>query len=296
MPDTIKLTLRQKIFLMRLVEFFGYSRKPVHHTELAKALGLSNSTTYDMLKLLESKGVLYPIFAMPKNEAQRRGRARIMFVPTEKIVEEVYQPLGGKTADREELQKYVIRVMERLGKDGVYAGDIDDVHGIFSVVAREEPSLAPQNGSQKEADEWEELKEHILSTIRKQKKPDYIRLLYELIALTEVTSSPLARSSEVILAILFNIRTARYEFEGPDPLQMLLDAPVSKERMIMLAGLAWGLVLSNSKTRKLVGDFQRNIEEYEAAIERLSSEELLKLHKFTREVWRCLEERAKTAK
>lgn len=290
MPDTIKLTLRQKIFLMRLVEFFGYSRKPVHHTELAKALGLSNSTTYDMLKLLESKGVLYPIFAMPKNESERHGRSRIMFVPTEKIVKEVYQPLGGKTADREELQKYVIRIMERLGKDSVYAGDMDDLYGIFSVVAKEEPSLAPQNGSQKEADEWEELKEHILTTIRRQRKPDYVKLLYELMTLTSVTSSPLARSSEVILAILINIRTAKHKFKGPDPLQMLLNAPVSRERMIMLAGLAWGLLLYNPKMRKLVTDVQRDLEVYEESISKLNPEELVELHAFTLEVWRCLDE------
>jgi DNA-binding MarR family transcriptional regulator len=296
MPDTIKLTLRQKIFLMKLVEFFGYSRKPVHHTELAKALGLSNSTTYDMLKLLESKGVLYPIFAMPKNESERHGRSRIMFVPTEKIVKEVYQPLGGKTADREELQKYVIRIMERLGKDGVYAGDMDDLYGIFSVVAKEEPSLAPQNGSQKEADEWEELKEHILTTIRRQRKPHYVKLLYELMTLTSVTSSPLARSSEVILAILLNIRSARYKFNGPNPLQMLLEAPVTKERMILLAGLAWGLLVPNPKVQQLLGDLGKNIQVYEESINRLTPEELMELHKFTREVWQSLDEHTPAAK
>jgi predicted transcriptional regulator len=55
MNDTIKLTVRQKIFLIRLVEVFSKTRQPVHHIALAKVLGLSKSTTYDMLKLLESR-------------------------------------------------------------------------------------------------------------------------------------------------------------------------------------------------------------------------------------------------
>ena len=292
----MKLTLRQKVFLIRLVEFFGYSRKPVHHTELAKALGLSNSTTYDMLKLLKSKGVLYPVFAMPKNQSRRQGRARIMFVPTEKIVEEVYQPLGGKTADREELQKYVIRVIERLAKGGVvYAGVDDDLYGIFSVVAKERPLLAPMNISQQEAEEWEELKEHILAAIRTRTKHDCVKLLHELIALTEVTSSALARSSEIILAILLNLRTAKHKFENPDPLQMLLSAPVSRERMMVLIGLAWGLVASSPRGRKLLNDIGGNLEVYEESIDMLTTGQLSELHRFTCEIWSCLDETARPA-
>jgi DNA-binding MarR family transcriptional regulator len=298
MPDTIKLTLRQKVFLMRLVEFFGYSRKPVHHTELAKALGLSNSTTYDMLKLLESKGVLYPIFAMPKNESERHGRSRIMFVPTEKIVEEVYQPLGGKTADREELRKYVIRIMERLGKEGVYAGDIDDLYGIFSVVAKEEPSLAPRDGLQQEQDELKELKNHMISTIERQPKYDYARLVHELSVLMADTSSPLARCAEVILAILLYIRAAKYKLDSLNPLQMLLAAPVTKERMSMLVGLVWGLVLSNPnpKTRRLAVDLDRTVQDYEESISKLSQEELVRLHDFTKEIWDYLSSTSKAVK
>lgn len=286
MSDTMKLTVIQKIFLMRLAEIFGYSRRPVHHTELAKALGLSESTAYNMLKLLESKGVLYSVFAVPNGPRRRgQGRSRVMFLPTEKIVEEVYQPLMGKTANGEQLQEYVTRLMQKLGKDGFYEGDKDDLYGILNVAAEEEPTLTPRTESQQEQDELEQLKNHVVTTIERQPKSDYARLISELSVLMESTSSPLARCAEVILAILLYIRAAKYKLDSLNPLQMLLEAPVTKERMSMLVGLVWGLVLSNPKTRRLAVDLDRTIEDYEESISKLSQEELVKLHDFTKDIW-----------
>jgi len=298
MNDAIKLTVRQKIFLIRLVEVFSKTRQPVHHSALAKALGLSKSTTYDMLKLLESKGWIYSIYAVA-DAPRKQGRSKIMFLPTEWSIEEVFRPLGGENAEGEQTKEFLIRFLEKQRKNEFnkfYEGSSRDLRDLLSAASRDEPSLAPRDGLQQDQDEWEELKNHIIATIKNQKRLDYPRLIRELFVLIEDTSSPLARCAEVILAILFSLGTAKYKFDAVSPLRMLLEAPVAKERMIMLIGLAWGLVLSNSKTRKLVGDFQRNIEEYEAAIERLSPEELVKLHEFTREVWDCLNERTRTAK
>jgi len=298
MTDTIKLTVRQKIFLIRLVEFFTKTREPVHHTDLAKVLGLSKSTTYDMLKLLESKGWIYSVYAMP-DAPRKQGRSKVMFLPTEWSIEEVFRPLGGEDAEGEQIKKFLILFLEKQRKnefDKFYAGSSKDLRDLLSTVSREEPALAPKDGSQREADEWEELKEHIITTIRKQKKPDYTQLLREVLVLMEDTSSPLARPSEVILAILLNIRSTKYKFNGPNPLQMLLEAPVTKERMILLAGLAWGLLVPNPKAQQLLGDLGKNIQVYEESINKLSPEELLELHKFTREVWHSLDEHTKSAK
>lgn len=298
MTDTIKLTVRQKIFLIRLVEFFTKTREPVHHTDLAKVLGLSKSTTYDMLKLLESKGWIYSVYAMP-DAPRKQGRSKVMFLPTEWSIEEVFRPLGGEDAEGEQIKKFLILFLEKQRKnefDKFYAGSSKDLRDLLSTVSREEPALAPKDGAQREADEWQELKEHIITTIRKQKKPDYTQLLREVLVLMEDTSSPLARSSEVMLAILLTIRAAKYKLEERDPLQILLEAPVSRERMLVLIGFAWGFVASNPKGRKFLSDIGRDVEVYEESINKLSSEELLELHKFTREVWRSLDEHTVSAK
>ena len=291
MNDAIKLTVRQKIFLIRLVEVFSKTRQPVHHSALAKALGLSKSTTYDMLKLLESKGWIYSIYAVA-DAPRKQGRSKIMFLPTEWSIEEVFRPLGGEDAEGEQTKEFLIRFLEKQRKNEFnkfYEGSSRDLRDLLSAVSREEPSLAPHNGLQQEQDELDELKElksHIITTIKKQPKFGYARLIRELSVLMEDTSSPpLSRCAEVILAILLYIRAAKYKLDSLNPLQMLLEAPVTKERMSMFVGLVWGLVLSNPKTRRLAVDLDRSIEDYEESISKLSQEELAKLHDFTKEIW-----------
>lgn len=53
-------------------------------------------------------------------------------------------------------------------------------------------------------------------------------------------------------------------------------------------GLVWGLVLSNPKTRRLAIDLDRTLEDYEGSISKLSQEELVRLHDFTKEIWHYL--------
>jgi DNA-binding Lrp family transcriptional regulator len=290
MNDAIKLTVRQKIFLIRLVEVFSKTRLPVHHSALAKALGLSKSTTYDMLKLLESKGWIYSLYAVA-DAPRKQGRSKIMFLPTEWSIEEVFRPLGGEDAEGEQTKEFLIRFLEKQRKNEFnkfYEDSSKDLHDLLSAVSREEPSLAPRNGLQQEQDELEELKNHIITTIRKQPKFGYARLIRELSVLMEDTSSPLARCAEVILAVLLYIREAKYKLDSLNPLQMLLEAPVTKERMSVLVGLVWGLVLSNPKTRRLAVNFDRTIKDYEESVGKLSQEELVKLHDFTKEIWSYL--------
>jgi DNA-binding Lrp family transcriptional regulator len=295
MADRLKLTIRQKIFWMKLIEHFGYSRRPVHHSTLAKALGLSNSTTYNMLKLLESKGVLDSVYVTPDAPRRRaQGRARIMFVPSDKIAEKVFRPLGGDTDDKEAVRAYVARIIEYWSKDEVYEGNKDEIYSALTVASHDQPSLAPKDELQRGLDECRELKNHIITTIQEQEKFDYDRLIYELSVLMVDTQSSLARCLEIIIVILLCLNKARYKFDAISPLKMLLESPVSKERMNMLVGLAWGLVLANARTRKLFGKIrnaEKDIEVYEESIDKLSQEELTELHKFTREVWHCLNDK-----
>jgi DNA-binding Lrp family transcriptional regulator len=288
MNDAIKLTIRQKIFLIRLVEVFSKTRQPVHHIAFAKVLGLSKSTTYDMLKLLESKGWICSIYAVA-DAPRKQGRSKIMFLPTEWSIEEVFRPLGGEDAEGEQTKEFLIRFLEKQRKNEFnkfYEGSSRDLRDLLSAASRDEPSLAPRDGLQQdELDELEELKSHIITTIGKQTKVGYARLIRELSVLMEETSSPLARCAEVILAVLLYIRAAKYKLDSLNPLQMLLEAPVTKERMSMFVGLVWGLVLSNPKTRRLAVDLDRSIEDYEESISKLSQEELAKLHDFTKEIW-----------
>ena len=54
------LTHRQRTFLHRLLDVYPDHRdEPVHYSTVAQALGVSNTTAYEMMKLLEKKGYKY---------------------------------------------------------------------------------------------------------------------------------------------------------------------------------------------------------------------------------------------
>ena len=53
----MSLTSRQRASLAESLEVYHrHRREPIHYTALAVALGMANSTAYEMLKLLERKG------------------------------------------------------------------------------------------------------------------------------------------------------------------------------------------------------------------------------------------------
>lgn len=73
------LTERRKQFLQELVELYHRTRIPVHYETLARALGVSKWTAYDMLKELEKLGYLTRDYAVNRGDP---GRSLIVFAPT----------------------------------------------------------------------------------------------------------------------------------------------------------------------------------------------------------------------
>ena len=53
----IKLTPRQRAFLDKLFDLYHEHQGPVHYSLVAERLGVNKFSAYDMLKLLEKKGV-----------------------------------------------------------------------------------------------------------------------------------------------------------------------------------------------------------------------------------------------
>ncbi len=79
--NQIRLTARQKNFLSRLVEIYHELKTPVHYSVIARSLGLSSSTAYDMLRVLEEKGMVSSQYKTDK-KAAGPGRASIVFRPS----------------------------------------------------------------------------------------------------------------------------------------------------------------------------------------------------------------------
>lgn len=231
----MKLTFRQKAFLSRVLDLYRETQEPLHYSVVAERLGLSNSTAYDMLRLLEQKGMISSEYTIPK-ATYGPGRSSILFFPTAEAID------------------------------------------LFSRLAGE---------SQKQ-EEWEDVKAHIMASLRQGKASDYQGLLRELLVGIPEARSPLVHCAEVITALLLSLREARQKFVGQSPVSMLLGTPVSKLGMSILAGLVLGLSVADQRVQRLLGDFRKYTEKYEASLQELSPESLIALHRFAQDVWRIL--------
>ena len=54
----MKLTRRQETFIHRLLDLYRELDGPIHYSLLAERVGVSPFTAYDMLRLLEEKGLV----------------------------------------------------------------------------------------------------------------------------------------------------------------------------------------------------------------------------------------------
>jgi transposase len=77
----IKLTPRQRAFLDKLRDLYRERRKPVHYSAVAQRLGVSKFSAYDMLRVLEQKGVAASEYLLSA-ERSGPGRSQVVFYPT----------------------------------------------------------------------------------------------------------------------------------------------------------------------------------------------------------------------
>ncbi|MBN1991452.1 MAG: hypothetical protein JW953_02025 [Anaerolineae bacterium] len=78
----LKLTPRQQTFLDKLFELYR-EKGPVHYSVVAKDLGVNKFSAYDMLKVLEEKGVAASDYIL-NDEQAGPGRSQVVFYPTHK--------------------------------------------------------------------------------------------------------------------------------------------------------------------------------------------------------------------
>ena len=94
----MKLTRRQEIFIHNLLDLCRELNGPIHYSQLAERVGVSRFTAYDMLRLLEEKGLVASGFRLPV-EKPTPGRSEIVFWPTEqatRLWEELTSKVGGE--------------------------------------------------------------------------------------------------------------------------------------------------------------------------------------------------------
>lgn len=135
----MKLTGRQKTFLSKFLDLYRQDNEPIHYTTMAEHLGVGKITAYDMLRLLEEKGLVRSEYVLPAG-GRERGRSTVLFRPTERAAE-VMAELAGVDWDQEKWTIVKERILMALhkGKGSGYQGLLDEI--LLRIPQRKTPML-----------------------------------------------------------------------------------------------------------------------------------------------------------
>ncbi|MCP4541254.1 MAG: hypothetical protein GY832_29330 [Chloroflexi bacterium] len=94
----MKLSPRQRTFLSRLLDLYREAQAPVHYADVARALDVRPVTAYEMLRLLENKGLVHSEAIRPQGH---KGRSVMVFAPTDKATSILAEFTGNALSDQE---------------------------------------------------------------------------------------------------------------------------------------------------------------------------------------------------
>lgn len=107
----MKLTRRQEEFVRNLLDLYRELQEPIHYSELGERLGVSRFTAYDMLRLLQEKGLVKASYHLAEDKSGP-GRAEVVYEPTARARMMMSELTGAVGAENWEQVKE--RVLARL--------------------------------------------------------------------------------------------------------------------------------------------------------------------------------------
>jgi predicted ArsR family transcriptional regulator len=127
----MKLTRRQEDFVYNLLDLYRELQGPFHYTLLAERLGVSRFTAYDMLRLLEEKGLVTSIYQLAEGKSGP-GRSEVFYKPTDKA-RRLMVELAGEI-ESQDWADIKARVLKK-----VQAGELQDRELAEQMLARVPP-------------------------------------------------------------------------------------------------------------------------------------------------------------
>jgi predicted transcriptional regulator len=133
----MKLTGRQREFLSRFLDLYRGTKQPIHYTQLAEKVGVNKLSAYDMLRLLEERGLVASEYVLPKEGGP--GRSSIVFYPTDKAAKAMVQQ-AGEDWDKKEWERVRERILQALDeRKGAYQNLLDEI--LLRIPKRKSPML-----------------------------------------------------------------------------------------------------------------------------------------------------------
>ena len=122
-----KLTHRQQQFLSQFLDIYQESGKPIHYVELAKRLDIGKITAYEMLRLLETRGLIEAEYRLPAGN-RGPGRSEVLFQPTQEAMH-LINYLSGGYIDNESWELAKQHILQQLHnkKAGGYETLLNDL-------------------------------------------------------------------------------------------------------------------------------------------------------------------------
>jgi len=110
------ITTRQRDFLGKLLDLYREANEPIHYSVIAERLGVTPFSAYDMMKLLEKKGLVRAVYRVATGSG-RPGRSTIAFAPTSRA-HAAMRLFGGWKADLSEWEETKERILRNLRTPG----------------------------------------------------------------------------------------------------------------------------------------------------------------------------------
>lgn len=129
----MKLTHRQETFVQSLLDLYRELNGPIPYSALAERIGVSPFTAYDMLRLLEEKGLVTSQYHLDSDKLVG-GRSKIVFLPTE-LAHQLFIELAGEP-DQGNWENVRTQIMEKIR-----GGELNDRVLAEEILARVPPDV-----------------------------------------------------------------------------------------------------------------------------------------------------------
>jgi len=107
-----KLTYRQQEFLSQFLDIYQEMDRPLHYVAIAERLGLGKVTVYEMLRLLEERGLVQAEYDFSSG-MHGPGRPPVLFHPTEEAKRAIAE-LAGDTTDLKNWQDVKEQILQAI--------------------------------------------------------------------------------------------------------------------------------------------------------------------------------------